>query len=84
MYRKVMRTQFTPDAYVSVKSKGYQNPPGQHRAFDQNFWPRGGGGGDFIRAFDLNINYRYMYLKIALHLKTYIDTNSSKDFEKLH
>ena len=25
-----------------------------------------------------------MYLKIAWHLKTYIDTNSSKDFEKLH
>ena len=28
--------------------------------------------------------YRYMYLKIAWHLKTYIDTNSSIDFEKLH
>ena len=25
-----------------------------------------------------------MYLKIAWHLKTYIDTNSSIDFEKLH
>ena len=29
-------------------------------------------------------NYRYMYLKIARHLKTYIDANSSIDFEKLH
>ena len=28
--------------------------------------------------------YRYMYLKIAWYLKTYIDTNSSIDFEKLH
>ena len=28
--------------------------------------------------------YRYMYLKIAWHLKTYIDTNSSIDFENLH
>ena len=27
--------------------------------------------------------YRYMYLKIAWHLKTYIDTKSSIDFEKL-
>ena len=25
-----------------------------------------------------------MYLEIAWHLKTYIDTNSSIDFEKLH
>ena len=30
------------------------------------------------------VPYRYMYLKIAWHLKTYIDTNSSIDFEKLH
>ena len=28
--------------------------------------------------------YRYMYLKEAWHLKTYIDTNNSIDFEKLH
>ena len=28
--------------------------------------------------------YRYMYLKKAWYLKTYIDTNSSIDFEKLH
>ena len=28
--------------------------------------------------------YRYMYLKKARYLKTYIDTNSSIDFEKLH
>ena len=28
--------------------------------------------------------HRYMYLKKAWHLKTYIDTNSSIDFEKLH
>ena len=28
--------------------------------------------------------YRYLYLKIAWQLKTYIDTNSSIDFEKLH
>ena len=28
--------------------------------------------------------YRYMYLKKAWYLKTYKDTNSSKDFEKLH
>ena len=27
--------------------------------------------------------YRYMYLKIAWHLKTYIGTKSSIDFEKL-
>ena len=29
-------------------------------------------------------HYRYMYLKMAWHLKTYIDSNSSIDFEKLH
>ena len=28
--------------------------------------------------------YRYMYLKKAWYLKTYIDTKSSIDFEKLH
>ena len=28
--------------------------------------------------------YRYMYLKKAWYLKTYIETNSSIDFEKLH
>ena len=28
--------------------------------------------------------YRYMYLKKAWYLKTYIDTNSSIDFEILH
>ena len=28
--------------------------------------------------------YRYMYLKKAWYLKTYIDANSSTDFEKLH
>ena len=28
--------------------------------------------------------YRYMYLRKAWYLKTYIDTNSSIDFEKLH
>ena len=28
--------------------------------------------------------YRYMYLKKAWYLKTYIDTNSFIDFEKLH
>ena len=28
--------------------------------------------------------YKYMYLKKAWYLKTYIDTNSSIDFEKLH
>ena len=44
---------------------------------------------DFYRSPRLgsllkNILYRYMYLKIAWHLKTYIDTDSSIDFEKLH
>ena len=28
--------------------------------------------------------YRYMYLKKACYLKTYIDDNSSIDLEKLH
>ena len=35
-------------------------------------------------VFILSTIYRYMYLKIGWHLKTYIDTNSSTDFEKLH
>ena len=33
---------------------------------------------------EVSNKYRYMYLKIAWHLKTYIDTNSSIEFEKLH
>ena len=32
----------------------------------------------------VNFSYRYMYLKKAWHCKTYIDANSSIDFEKLH
>ena len=36
------------------------------------------------RVVVMNLAYRYMYLKIAWHLKTYIDTDSSVDFEKLH
>ena len=35
------------------------------------------------RYSELIYDYRYMHLKIAWHFKTYIDTNSSIDFEKL-
>ena len=42
---------------------------------------------EFKLVKDLKVGkvvYRYMYLKKAWYLKTYIDANSSTDFEKLH
>ena len=40
--------------------------------------------GNIISVESFGVHYRHMYLKIAWQLKTYIDTNSSIDFEKLH